>query len=128
MQARTWWVLGCVFGFVGVLGGAFGAHALEDMVSPDRLDTWSVGTNYLQIHGLALVCLGLARTGWAHRGLDVAGVAFTLGTCLFSGSLWALVLLDLPMLGAITPFGGVCFLVGWLAALVGGWGAFAPSS
>ena len=128
MQARTWWVLGCLFGFLGVVGGAFGAHALEEMVSPDRLHTWGVGTSYLQVHGMALICLGLLRTTVVDRALDVAGVAFTVGICLFSGSLWTLVLLDLPILGAVTPFGGVCFLVGWLAALTGGWRAIVPSA
>jgi uncharacterized membrane protein YgdD (TMEM256/DUF423 family) len=122
------WALGCLFGFLGVAGGAFGAHALEEMVSADRLHTWSVGTSYLQIHGVALICLGLARMVFTHRALDVAGVAFTVGIVLFSGSLWTLVLLDLPILGAVTPFGGVCFLVGWVAALIGGWRAISPSS
>jgi uncharacterized membrane protein YgdD (TMEM256/DUF423 family) len=120
MRARTWWTLGCVLGFIGVAGGAFGAHGLKSMVPPERLATWSTGADYIQIHAVALIGLGAARLHLEHRALDVAGVAFGLGTLLFTGSLWSLVLLDLPILGAVTPLGGVSFLVGWAAAAVGG--------
>ncbi len=121
MRSRTWWALACVFGFVSVAGGAFGAHGLKDVVPPERIVTWTVGTTYMQMHALALLGLALARRKMGHRALDVAGAFFTVGIALFSGSLWLLVLLDLPILGAITPLGGVCFLLGWGVALFGGW-------
>lgn len=124
MRVRAWWALGCTFGFVGVAGGAFGAHALEDLVTAERLATWGTGTAYMQMHALALIGLAVAGTSASHRALDVAGGCFTAGMVLFTGSLWLLVLLDLPILGAVTPLGGLCFLVGWVAALIGGWKAF----
>ena len=126
MRHRTWWALACIFGFVSVAGGAFGAHGLENMVSPKRLATWTVGTTYMQMHALAMLGLALACRHQPHRAFDVAGAFFAVGVALFSGSLWLLVLLDLPILGAITPLGGVCFLLGWSAALFGGWQAMRP--
>jgi len=120
MRARMWWVLGCVIGLCGVAGGAFGAHGLRNMVPPERLATWATGAEYALIHAVALIGVGAVRLQLSHRALDIAGLSFGLGTLLFTGSLWLLVLLDLPKLGAVTPFGGTLFLVGWVAAAIGG--------
>ena len=117
---RIWWTAGCVVGFVGVAGGAFGAHGLREMVTPERLVTWGTGADYCMVHALALLAVGVLQQRCNHRALRVAGAAFLAGTCVFTGSLWALVLLDLPVLGAITPIGGTLFLLGWVAAAIGG--------
>ncbi len=86
--------------------GAFGAHALA---GNPRLDVWKTAALYHLVHAVALLLPGLPPPT---RGLHLAGVL------LFSGSLYGLVLLDAPWLGMITPFGGVCLILGWL------WAAF----
>ena len=108
-------VAGALFGFLGVALGAFGAHGLRGMVSPEALETFGTGARYQLIHALALLFVAARARSVATASLRVAGWAFSLGILLFSGSLYTLVLLDLPGLGAITPFGGVAFLVGWMA-------------
>lgn len=93
--------IGPALAALAVAFGAFGAHALAD--NP-RLDTWKTGALYHLVHAVAL-CLPNLPT--ATRRLLTAGIV------LFSGSLYLLVLLDLPVLGAITPLGGVSFIAGW---------------
>jgi uncharacterized membrane protein YgdD (TMEM256/DUF423 family) len=103
--------LGCL---LGVATGAFGAHALEQAVSPDRLDTWEKAVDYLFVHSLGLLLVGIferLEPRACHRraaGLMLAGIV------LFSGSLFALVLSGVTKLGMITPFGGVAFILAWL--------------
>ena len=114
LQARLG-AMASVLGFIGVLLGAFGAHALEGMTTPERLTTFETGVRYQLTHALAL--LGVAAIGRTSptRALALAGNLFAAGTLVFSGSLYLLVLLELPWLGAVTPLGGVAFLVGWMA-------------
>ncbi len=115
---RLFLLVAALGGFVGVAFGAFGAHALQRRVTPERLVTFETGVRYLFVHALALGLVVAVRT-WAPDTMasSVAGVAFIVGMLLFSGSLFLLVWLDLPRLGAITPIGGVALLIGW-AALV----------
>jgi len=113
-QADSFIVIGALGCLLGVAAGAFGAHALEQTVSPDRLATWEKAVDYLFIHSLGLVLVGIlerVESRACHRragGLMLAGIA------LFSGSLFALVLSDVTKLGMITPLGGVSFLLAWL--------------
>jgi uncharacterized membrane protein YgdD (TMEM256/DUF423 family) len=109
-----------VLGFLTIAGGAFGAHALRDVLAPDRLVIFSTGTHYGQLHAAALLAVAALAHQQPRRAYGVAGVAFILGALLFTGSLWLLVLTDTRWLGAITPLGGVSFLVGWLALLIAG--------
>jgi len=95
--------------FLAVVCGAFGAHGLEDKLTPDRLDTWNTAAFYNFIHGLAMFILSWRRSD-VPKG---PWIAFLCGVILFSGSLYALCLLDMSVLGAITPLGGTAFLVGW---------------
>ena len=99
--------------FLAVALGAFGAHGLKTRLTAERLATFHTGAQYQMYHALALVLVGLLGSRFA-----VAGWAFVAGTILFSGSLYALCLTDVRALGAVTPFGGVAFLVGWGALLV----------
>ncbi len=103
-------------GFVGVAFGAFGAHALQRRVTPERLATFDTGVRYLFVHVLALGLVVAVRT-WAPdtTASSISGVAFIVGIVLFSGSLFLLVWFDRPKLGAITPIGGVALLAGWAA-------------
>ena len=101
--------------------GAFGAHALADTVTPERLATFQTGADYHLTHALALVAVGLTARRWGHPAVTAAGWLFLAGTVLFAGSLYVLVLTDTPVLGVITPFGGVAFITGWLCLAVGVW-------
>ncbi len=107
-----------VSGAVSVAAGAFGAHALKSRLAPDLLAVFETGARYQMYHALAL---GLAA--WAAGRLGGAapvwaGWLFVAGTVLFSGSLYALALSGVRALGAVTPFGGVAFVAGWLALAV----------
>lgn len=111
MAANTIIALGATFAGLSVAFGAFGAHALKQRLTPDMLDIFHTAVQYQFYHSLALVLLGLfvARTGSATG----AAWAFTLGILVFSGSLYVLALTGMKWLGAITPIGGVAFMVGW---------------
>ena len=112
--ARLFIVFGAIGGFLAVAFGAFAAHGLEDTLSAERLVTWHTGNDYLAMHALAIIGVGLSimQFGDSHM-LRAAGWAFVVGVALFSGSLFALALTNTRWLGAITPFGGTAFLVGW---------------
>jgi uncharacterized membrane protein YgdD (TMEM256/DUF423 family) len=102
---------------VAVAAGAFGAHALRDTLTPDRLDTWKVAASYQLIHAVALVALG--ASGRLTTGLGVWGAVLLVAGCLiFSGSLYALCLSGIGKLGAITPLGGLAFISGWVLIAV----------
>lgn len=111
--------IGALAGGLAVAAGAFGAHALRDLVTPERLVTFETAARYLMYHALALAGVGMLLTTGVGAlrlasGLRLAGWLFLLGMMLFPGSLFALVLLDRPALGMITPFGGVAFIAGWI--------------
>ena len=113
---RTFVILGAINLLISVALGAFGAHGLKEIVTVDRLATWETGVHYHMIHGLGLLLLAAFadRLTAAPKLLRWTGRLLMAGIVLFSGSLYLLVLLDLPILGAVTPLGGVCFLSGWL--------------
>jgi uncharacterized membrane protein YgdD (TMEM256/DUF423 family) len=100
---------------VGVACGAFGAHALRGTIPDTDLDIWEKSVFYNLIHGLAVLAILVAPLALVEERLAsrVAKV-FLFGQLVFCGSLYALVLTNLRWLGAITPIGGVCFIVGWL--------------
>lgn len=107
-----WIKISGTLGFLAVACGAFGAHLLRARLSPEMLGVWQTGVLYHLIHALALLALALfARTS----GTDIrwGAAAFLTGIVLFSGSLYALALSGIRVLGAITPLGGLCFLFGW---------------
>ncbi len=100
--------LAALSGAVAVAAGAFGAHALADRVPPERLQTWETAARYHLIHAVLLLIL-------ARRDDTLAFRLIAAGTLIFAGSLYLLVLLDLPLLGAVTPVGGLCLIFGWIA-------------
>jgi uncharacterized membrane protein YgdD (TMEM256/DUF423 family) len=112
-------LIGAVAGFLGVAAGAFGAHGLRGRLSPEMLAVFETAVRYQMYHVFALLVTAAAigRLGDA-RLLVVAGWSFTAGIVVFSGSLYALALSGVSMLGAITPIGGVAFLVGWACLAV----------
>jgi len=94
--------------------GAFGAHGLRQVLSPEDLATFEIGVRYQMYHALALLAVGWASTRLESGALTAAGWLFVIGIALFSGSLYALVLTGQRWLGAVTPIGGVAFLAGWV--------------
>lgn len=112
---RTFLALGALSAAISVAAGAFGAHALKARLPPDLLAVFETGARYQMYHavGLALAAWSASRQGGAAAGW--AGWLFLAGTLLFSGSLYALALSGIRALGAVTPFGGVAFIAGWIA-------------
>ncbi|MGE5655271.1 MAG: DUF423 domain-containing protein, partial [Actinomycetota bacterium] len=104
-----------VFGGLSVAAGAFASHALKARLSDRALQIFETGVRYQMYHALALllVALLLSRAEESPSALVAAGLAFTMGIAIFSGSLYALSLTNLSWLGAITPLGGVALIVGW---------------
>lgn len=119
MTAKLWLLLGSCYGFIGVALGAFGAHGLRARLTPDMLAVWKTGVEYQFYHALALLAVGvLARNAVNAGALHIAGLCFAAGILLFSGSLYALALSGVRILGAVTPLGGVLFLAGWICLFV----------
>lgn len=125
-MARIFVILSGLLGFSAVALGAFGAHGLRSHLGslPDgvkRLEWWNTAAHYHLTHALAL-----AFAAWlVHRGAGnsavVAGWSFVAGVGLFSGSLYTMTITGQTKLGAVTPFGGLLFLVGWGAVMIAGW-------
>jgi uncharacterized membrane protein YgdD (TMEM256/DUF423 family) len=112
-MARLFWTLGCIFALLAVAAGAFGAHALRSRMAPDLLAVFETGARYQMYHALALLAVAWGAERWPGGGAAAAGWAFVAGIVLFSGSLYVLALTGVRWLGAVTPLGGVAFLVGW---------------
>ena len=114
-------------GFLSVALGAFGAHGLKGRLGPlpdgaQRLEWWHTAASYQLSHALALAAAAFLAQQGAEGAARVAGGGFALGTVLFCGSLYVMTLTGVRALGAITPLGGLGFLVGWAALAVGAWG------
>ncbi len=113
MTARLAATLGALYGGVAVALGAFGAHALRSRLEPRDLEIFETGVRYQMYHAMAL----LAAAWLLDKGITQAGGAawgFTVGTLIFSGSLYVMVFTGQRWLGAVTPIGGVAFIVGWV--------------
>ena len=110
---RTFLLIGALSGFIGVALGAFGAHGLRTRLSPEMLAVFETGVRYQMYHTFAVLFVALAAARFDGRLLHVAGWAFTAGIVIFSGSLYALALSGVTILGAVTPIGGLAFLIGW---------------
>lgn len=105
--------IACFLGALAVALGAFGAHALQDILSVERLETWNTAVTYQMWHVIALILSVLLASNY-NVNLRRVYYLFIAGIIIFSGSLYALCLSDISILGAITPIGGVCFILGWL--------------
>jgi len=110
---KTFLLLGAVAAFLAVILGAFGAHALRGRLSPEMLAVFQTGVQYHVYHALALILVSAIMgrmSGWL---IQTAGWCFVAGIVLFSGSLYLLAATGVTILGAITPIGGLAFLIGW---------------
>ncbi len=114
-------IIGSVSGMLSVMIGAFGAHALKTTLeATNRIETFETAVKYQFYHSLALILLGLLMVQFQHKAFTIAGYGFISGMLIFSGSLYALSLTGYTKLGAITPLGGLAFIIGWAAF---SWGA-----
>lgn len=118
---RIWLALGALNALLAVASGAFGAHGLKARVAAELLPIWETGARYHMYHALGLLAVGFLALHKPGTLVNASGWALLAGIVVFSGSLYALTLSGVRALGAITPIGGVSFLVGWalfaLAAL-----------
>jgi uncharacterized membrane protein YgdD (TMEM256/DUF423 family) len=118
---RFFFALGSLLAFLAVALGAFAAHALKERLAPDMLAIFETGVRYHMYHALALFAVGWACARWPASSAHLAGWAFLFGILVFSGSLYILSLTGMRWLGAITPIGGLAFLIGWLALAWAAW-------
>lgn len=111
--------LGAASAFLGVAFGAFGAHGLKTMISPELLTVYQTGVTYQMWHAFGLIAIALMQQhdtqSWL---LKWAGAMMFLGIVLFSGSLYTLAILNFPAAGVITPLGGVSFLIAWSLLII----------
>jgi uncharacterized membrane protein YgdD (TMEM256/DUF423 family) len=125
-MGKTWVFCGAAFAGLSVILGAFGAHALKDSLTERSLEIYQTASHYQFIHALALILLGIwvGSQGVTTGALTSAsGWLFAVGILLFSGSLYALAITDIKILGAITPLGGLCFIAGWTCFALSAWNA-----
>lgn len=113
MSEKKFLAIGSSFGFLAVALGAFGAHALKTKISPEMLAIFETGARYQLFHALAILFVFAAAPLIRHACLPFAGWCFSLGTVIFSGSLYALVFSGQKFWGAVTPLGGLLLLAGW---------------
>jgi len=119
-SAKLFLTIGALLGAVSVGIGAFGAHGLHNFLEEaGRIETFKTAVNYLWYHTFAILLVGLISMHKPSKLFPVAGYLFLLGILLFSGSLFLLIKTNNPSLGAITPFGGLCFIAGWVLLAIG---------
>lgn len=106
---------GIIFSLLTVIIGAFGAHGLSDILTEnDRLDTFKTGVLYQLFHSIAILISGVLFDKYSVSNIKKAAILFSLGIIVFSGSLYILSITNIGVFGAITPIGGILFIVGWL--------------
>lgn len=115
--------IGSLAALLGVAAGAFGAHALRQRLTPDMLAVFETGVRYQLVHALALLAVAWACARWPGHGSRAAGWLFIVGIVLFSGSLYLLVVTGMRSFGAVTPVGGLAFMLGWACLAWAAWRA-----
>lgn len=104
--------------FIAVAAGAFGAHGLKNVLSPEMLAVWHTGVTYQMAHALGLFAIALLMPRFDSALLPWAGMLMLTGIVVFSGSLYVLSLTGIRIIGAITPIGGVAFLLAWILVAI----------
>lgn len=113
-MTRVFWIMGCGSALLSVAAGAFGAHGLRSRLTPEMLLVFETAARYQMYHSLALLAVAWAAARWPESvAVPAAGWLFAGGIFFFSGSLYLLALTGVRWLGAVTPLGGVAFLLGW---------------
>ncbi|MFZ9662159.1 MAG: DUF423 domain-containing protein [Chitinophagaceae bacterium] len=122
---RTFLKIAAIFGGLGVIVGAFGAHFLKKYISPDLMTSYHTGVNYQFFHVFALIVVGLLYKRYPNKWIIWSGRFFIAGIILFSGSLYIIPIAKtineegIDYLGAITPLGGLSFIAGWTSLALG---------
>ncbi len=115
-----------ILGVIAVILGAFGAHALKTVLTPEQLNGFQTGIRYQMVHAVVLLFLGLLIDRYKSKQFIIASKLFFFGIILFSGSIYVLTLRDLiglaflKFVGPITPMGGLLIIMGWVFLVVGG--------
>lgn len=123
-MTKMYLLIGALNGLLAVALGAFGAHGLKQRLSPDLLAVFQTGVQYHFYHTLALLLVAALMLHWPQNtALRWSALLFCIGMLVFSGSLYVLSISGVRWLGAITPFGGLAFLAGWVALVVAIWKA-----
>ena len=119
-MSRIFLAIAAIFGGLSVGAGAFATHALRERLSERSLEIFETAARYQMYHALALILVALliSREEFPQPLFVVAGWSFIIGICIFSGSLYALSLTNIKVLGAITPLGGAAFIAGWGALAI----------
>ncbi|WGT68155.1 DUF423 domain-containing protein [cyanobacterium endosymbiont of Epithemia clementina EcSB] len=122
-MVKVFMIVGSTLAGLGVAGGAFARHSLKNRLSAHALDIFETGIKYQMYHSLALLLVVLLLTSQQNypSSLLWAGYGFILGMLIFSGSLYALSLTGIKWLGAITPIGGMAFMIGWGSLVITAW-------
>ena len=123
MMTKIFLVIASTLGGLSVVAGSFATHALKEKLSQYSLDIFQTGARLQMYHSLALLMVAFLLTikELPQSLIVVAGYAFIAGIAIFSGSLYALSITGIKWLGAITPIGGVAFIVGWSCMAIAGW-------
>jgi len=109
---------------LAVAFGAFGAHALKTQLSTEMLQTWKTAVEYHFYHALGLLVIGVLTFYMPSSFLKWSAASLVVGILLFSGSLYAMAVSGVKWLGAITPFGGISFIAGWILLFFAAWKKF----
>lgn len=117
LYRRRWMTLSVVLGMTAVLAGAFGAHALKQMVSPEYLQIWKTASYYQLVHSILILALSVSAV-IQNKKVQAACLFLFIGIIFFSGSLYLYVLTESKLLTILTPFGGVFLTLGWLILLL----------
>lgn len=117
-------VTGLICGLIAVALGAFGAHTLKTLVTPEYLEVFKTGISYQFYHSFALLAAGILHSHFPSKAIRTATWFFGLGILFFSGSLYLITTLSISGNsigpgGVITPIGGLCFMIGWISLLIG---------
>lgn len=119
---KTFIAIGSICALLSVAFGAFGAHALKGVLTPNMLANYQTGVQYQIVHSLGLIAVGLCASILPDSGhLRRAGWSMLIGIIVFSGSLYILSITGIAVLGAITPIGGIAFMFAWLSLALAAW-------
>lgn len=119
-------MIGAILAGSGVAAGAFGAHALKEILDAPMLQVFETATRYVMYHAFGLCIVSWAIDRFPEQGLEKSGWFFLLGILLFSGSLYVVSLAGIRWMGAVTPLGGLAFMIGWLFLAWGVWRNTSP--
>lgn len=120
-SAQRFLLIGAILAGSGVAAGAFGAHALKEILDAPMLQVFETATRYVMYHAFGLCIVSWAIDRYPEQRLEKSGWLFLLGILLFSGSLYVVSLAGIRWMGAVTPIGGLAFMIGWILL---GWGVW----